>query len=145
MGFLSGAMSFDCFRVEGAQPSQFGEEELDVLRQHAIGEAQSFSHEQTRTGFLGGNHLLDNEFDLEKNVFGDALHFAVRIDTNRVPAAMQRAWLQIELAMLTADSPGRRPTKAQRQEAKEAVETRCEEAAKSGQFQFWCVRVSSTS
>ncbi len=59
----------------------------------------------------------------------------MRIDTNQVPAAIRRAWLQIELAMLTADSPGRRPTKVQRQEAKDAVEARCEEAARSGQFQ----------
>jgi hypothetical protein len=93
------------------------------------------SNEQARVGFLAGSHLLDGDFDLEKNVFGDALHFAVRIDTNQVPAAIRRAWLQIELAMLTADSPGRRPTKAQRQEAKDAVEARCEEAARSGQFQ----------
>ncbi|MFO7907027.1 MAG: hypothetical protein ACQESR_01285 [Planctomycetota bacterium] len=132
---MSGTMSFDCFRIDGTPPRQFEPEDLDALKQHAIGEAKSYSHEQTRVGFLGGHHLLDNDFDLEKNVFGDALHFAIRIDTNRVPAAIQRAWLQIELAMLTADSPGRRPTKAQRQEAKEAVEARCEEAAASGQFQ----------
>ena len=83
---------------------------------------------------MAGDHLLDHDFDLEKNVFGDALHFAVRIDTNQVPAAIRRAWLQIELALSTADSPGRRPTKVQRQEAKEAVEARCDEAAGSGQF-----------
>ena len=102
-----------------------------ILKKHAIGESKSFSNEQARVGFLAGNHLLDDDFDLEKNVFGDALHFAVRIDTNQVPAAIRRAWLQIELAMLTADSPGRRPTKVQRQEAKDAVEARCEEAART--------------
>jgi len=135
MGFLSGSMTFDCFRMEGTQPRQFGPEHVEALQEQAIGESKSFSNEQARVGFLAGDHLLDYDFDLEKNVFGDALHFAVRIDTNQVPAAVRRAWLQIELAVLTADSPGRRPTKAQRQEAKDAVEARCEEAARSGQFQ----------
>jgi len=135
MGFLSGSMTFECFRVGGAQPRQFGPEHVDVLRKHAIDGRQRFSDEQASVGFLAGNHLLDSDFALEKNVFGDALHFAVRIDTNQVPAAMRRAWLQIELATLTADAPDRRPTKAQRQEAKDAVEARCEEAARSGQFQ----------
>lgn len=135
MGFLSGSMTFECFRIDGAQPRQFGPEHVDILKKFAISGRGSLSNEQARIGFLAGNHLLDDEFDLEKNVFGDVLHFAVRVDTNQVPAAIRRAWLQLELALLTADSPGRRPTKAQRQEAKDAVEARCEDAARTGQFQ----------
>ncbi len=135
MGFLSGNITFECFRIDGTEPRQFSPEDVETLKQYAIGQAKSVSNDQARVGFLAGDHLLDCEFDLEKNAFGDALHFAVRIDTNQIPAAIRRAWLQIELAMLTADSPGRRPTKAQRQEAKDAVEARCEEAAGSGQFQ----------
>jgi len=128
-------MTFECFRIDREQPRQFGSEHVEILEKQAIGEAKSYSNEQARVGFLAGDHLLDYDFDLEKNVFGDALHFAVRMDTNQVPAAIRRAWLQIELAVLTADTPGRRPTKAQRQEAKDAVESRCGEAARSGQFQ----------
>ena len=134
MGFLSGSISFECFRINGTQPRRFGPEQIEILEQYAISKTESFSGEQTRVGFLAGDHLLDHDFDLEKNVFGDALHFAVRIDTNQVPAAIRRAWLQIELALSIADSPGRRPTKVQRQQAKEAVEARCDEAAGSGQF-----------
>jgi hypothetical protein len=134
MGFLSGSMTFECFRIGGTPPHPFGSEHVQILEKHAINESGGFSNEQARVGFLAGDHLFDCNFDLEKNVFGDALHFAVRIDTNQVPAAIRRAWLQIELAMLTADSPGRRPTKTQRQEAKDAVEARCEEAASSEQF-----------
>jgi len=134
MGFLSGSMTFESFRIGGAQPAHFGPEHVEILQEHAIGESKSFSSDQARVGFLAGDHLLDYGFDLEKNVFGDALHFAVRIDTSQVPAAIRRAWLQLELAMLNTDSPGRRPTKAQRQEAKDAVEARCEEAARGGQF-----------
>ena len=104
MGFLSGSMTFDCFRIDCGQAHAFGAEHVDALRKHAIGEARSLSNDQARVGFLAGDHLLDNDFDLEKNVYGDALHFAVRIDTNQVPAAIRRAWLQIELAVLRGEA-----------------------------------------
>lgn len=134
MGFLSGRMTFDCFRIDGSQPRQFGPEHIEVLQRHAIGQIETSSTEEAAVGFLAGEHLLDLDFCLEKNVLGDALHCAVRIDTNQIPAAVRKAWLQIELATLTADNSSGRPTKAQRQEAKEAVEARCEEEARSGKF-----------
>ena len=85
-------------------------------------------------GLLAGEHLFDRDFDLAKNILNDALHFAMRIDTNQIPAAVRKAWLQMELAVFKAESPDRRLTKAERQEAKDAVEGRCEEAARNGQF-----------
>ncbi len=134
MGFLSGSMTFESYHVGNSKLRTFDDEHVETLEQHAIVEKQRLLNDQARAGFLAGDHLLDRDFNLEKNVFGDVLHFAVRIDTNQVPTAIRRAWLQIELAILTADSPERRPTKAQRQEAKDAVEARCEAAARSAQF-----------
>ncbi len=134
MGFLSGSMTFECFRIDGAPPRQLGAEHVEILEEFAIDQMEAFSGEGARIGFLAGDHLLDNNFDLEKNVINDALHCAVRIDTNQIPAAIRRAWLQIELAGVTAESPARRPTKAQRDEAKDAVQARCEKAARGGQF-----------
>lgn len=135
MGFLSGSISFDTFRIEGKQPRQFTAKHLETLQEYGIADAKSFADEQAKVGFLAGGHLLDYDFSEEKNIFVDALHFGIRVDTNQVPAAVRRAWLQIELAVLTADSMGRRPTKAQRQEAQEAVQAQCDDAAASGQFQ----------
>ena len=134
MGFLSGPVTLECFRVGGEQPRQFGPEHVKILERFAIGQTETSSLEQADVGFLAGGHLFDLDFGLEKNVIGEALHCAVRIDTNQIPAAVRKAWLQIELAALTADSPSGRPTKVQRQEAKEAVAARCEEEAKSGRF-----------
>src|SRR5208282_4346964 len=48
--------------------------------------------------------------------------------------AVRKAWTQLELAALTADNPNSRPTKIQRQEAREAVEARCEDEIRSGRF-----------
>ncbi len=134
MGFLSGSVGYECYRTSNQQPSHFDPEHVETLARFAISSKQSVSAEQARVGFLAGEHLLDRDFDLEKNILNDALHFAMRIDSNQVPAAIRKAWLQIELATLRAEAPERRLTKAERQEAKEAVEARCDEAARGGQF-----------
>ena len=134
MGFLAGTMTFECFRVNGSGPRQFGPSQVKVLERFAIGQKETSSLEQPDVGFLAGDHLFDCDFSLEKNVIVDALHGAMRIDTNQIPAAVRKAWLKMELAAITADNPSGRPTKAQRQEAKEAVEGRCADEAQSGRY-----------
>jgi hypothetical protein len=134
MGFLAGLVTLECFRVDGEKPSQFGPKHVKTLERFAIGKTETSSLEEANVGFLAGGHLFDLDFGLEKNVIGEALHCAVRIDTNQIPAAVRKAWLQIELAALTADNPSGRPTKLQRQEAKEAVAARCEEESKNDKF-----------
>ena len=61
--------------------------------------------------------------------------FGVRIDASQVPSAIRKAWLQLELAGIMAENPDRRPTKAQRQEAKDAVEAHCAEESAAGKYQ----------
>jgi hypothetical protein len=134
MGFLTGSVTLECFRINGEMPRQFGPEFISTLEQFAIGQIETSSMEEPDVGFLAGGHLFDLDFDLEKNVIGDALHCAVRIDTNQIPSAVRKAWLQIELAALGAENPSGRPTKAQRQEAREAVAGRCEDECKKGKF-----------
>lgn len=134
MGFLSGPLTFQCFHFDGSALDPFGTEHLKKLKRFAIGQVDTASADQADVGFLAGNHILDTDFTLEKNVIGEALHCAVRIDTHQIPSAVRKAWLQIELANLGADNPSGRPTKVQRREAKESVEVRCEEEIQSGKF-----------
>jgi hypothetical protein len=150
MGFLAGSITLDGFRISGSQPRVFGPEHVEVLERFGIGQTETSALEQARVGFLAGGHLFDRDFGLEKNVIGDALHCAVRIDSDQIPAAVRRAWLQMELAAYLAESPSGRPTKAQRQEAKDAVQARCEQEAQSGRFRkmqqfpvLWDARESS--
>jgi hypothetical protein len=133
MGFLSGPLSFQCFQIKSDGHRQFAPSDIKVLEKFAISEI-SASADQAGVGFLAGEHLLDLKFSLEKNIVGDALHCAIRIDTHQIPAAVRKAWLQLELAALTVDNSGSRPTKAQRQEAREAVEARCQDEIRSGRF-----------
>ncbi len=134
MGFLSGTITFERYWVYGEAPQQFGPEHLEILQQHSIDRVENVAADESSVGFLAGEHLLDLSFALEKNIIGDALHFGVRIDSNQIPSAIRKAWLQLELATRSVDNPSGKPTKAQRQEAQEAVEARCQEEAASGRF-----------
>ena len=133
MGFISGQMTFGRYKVEGG-PDEFGLEHLETLAKFAIGQVESSSTDGYEVGFTGGQHLFDLSFKAEKNLINEALHFAVRVDTNQVPAPLKQAWLQVELALLAAENPSGRPTRAQKQQAKETVQERCEEEAKTGRF-----------
>jgi hypothetical protein len=134
MGFLSGTIGFERFRVEGPKFKQFGPKQIEILDRFAIGKIVGDSAEQPLVGFLAGDHLFDQDFALEKNVVEDNLHCGFRIDTNKVPSALRKAWLAIEMAPMLAASEHGKLTKAQKQEAQQAVQARCEEAAKSGKF-----------
>src|SRR5690606_33384300 len=97
MPFLSGSLSFERFRVDKFESASFDQTHLDLLQQHAAGKVETNAAENVHTGFLGGAHLFDQDFDLEKNVINDAVHFGIRIDTNQIPSAIKNAWLQMEL------------------------------------------------
>ncbi len=134
MPFLYGSLGFERFRVTGLDARHFSEEHIAQLEQAACSGFLPSSSEAVCVGFLGGEHLFDPVFALEKNVVNDALHCAIRIDTNLIPAAIRQAWMTIELAALAQQNSNGRPTKAQRLEAKQAVEARCESEAASGKY-----------
>ena len=134
MPFLRGSLGFERFNVTGFDSDQFGQEHIEILGQHTAGKIQTSSLEHVHIGFLGGDHLFDQDFDLGKNLINNALHCSVRIDTNQIPAAIRSAWLQMELSGLKKDNEGEKLSKSQRKEAKEAVEQRCEVEAASGKY-----------
>lgn len=134
MGFLSGSATFERFRIKQDPTGDFGEEHLKILREHRIQSAGSNLYEAPAVGFTGGSHLLDTDFDLSKNIIGETLHLGIRTDSCVVPGPIKQAWMQIELRDVLEDSPGKRPTKAQREEAQEAVDARCREEAEQGNY-----------
>jgi hypothetical protein len=134
MPFLRGSLGFERFSVAGFEASAFDDSHIEILAKHAAGRTESTSIENVHTGFLGGDHLFDQDFDLSKNVVNDALHVSVRIDSNSIPAAIRNAWLQMELSGIAKDSESGVVSKGQRKEAKEAVEQRCEVEAATGKF-----------
>lgn len=134
MAFLSGSVGFERFKVTGADFKQFKDEHIEVLAKLGAASSHSEGAESVTTGFVAGDHLFDTQFAFEKNIIDNALHCGVRVDTNQVPSAIKKAWTQIELIALCKENTSGRPTKAQRQEAKDIVEARCEEEVRTGKY-----------
>jgi hypothetical protein len=134
MGFLSGRVSFRRYRVSGRPPRQFGPEQLASLAEHAIGRQRVASSDGSQAGWTAGDHILDIDFDLAKNVVNDALHCLLRIDRQRVPADLVRAYTQIELRALAAENPSGLPSARQKREARAKALERLEKEAEDGRF-----------
>ena len=135
MGFLSGRVTYTRYRVAGDSPLPFGSEILEAVEQHAIGRhGPGESRDGVAVGWSGGDHVLDTTFGLEKNVLGDALHVGMRIDTDKIPGDLLRAYTKMELDARAAGNPSGQPTKAQRAEAKEAALARAQVEAADGRF-----------
>jgi hypothetical protein len=135
MGFLNGRVTYVRYRVSGDGPLPFGDEVLELAQQHAIGRHGSADPtDGISAGWAGGDHVLDLSFDLAKNVINDALHLALRIDTDKVPGDLLRAYTKIETDARAQLNPSGYPTKTQRLEAKEAARIRAEAESADGRF-----------
>jgi hypothetical protein len=135
MGFLNGRVTFTRYRISGQSPLPFGEEMLALAEQHVIGRhGATEATDGVSSGWAGGDHVLDLSFDFAKNVINDALHLAIRVDTDKIPSSLLRAYTQIETDALAKQNPSGLPTKAQRTEAKEAARLRAEAEAADGRF-----------
>ena len=78
MAFSSGSVSFRRFAIVGKVPASIDQELLDKLSSHALRPTELGVPQEIEYGWSGGRHVLDGEFSFENNVFGDALHFALR-------------------------------------------------------------------
>ena len=107
---------------------------LDALAEHALRPGEFGVPEEVEYGWSGGRHVLDAGFSFEHNVFADALHFALRIDTNKVPANLKKAYQMMEEESAAASNPSGFISKNQKSEAKDTVRRRVEEEIRSGQF-----------
>ena len=117
MGFFSGRLTSLRFKVAGKGPHTFGPEHLDMLAAHAIGKQRFAEADGSTAGWIAGDHILDTRFDLAKNVIDDTLHFALRIDSQAIPADLLRAYTQVELEGLAAGNPSGLPSARQKREA----------------------------
>jgi hypothetical protein len=134
MAFLSGRLTFARYRVAGASPGIFGIEHLDRLVEHAIGKQRIVTSDGIELGWTAGDHILDTRFDLEKNVVNETLNFCLRVDQQKIPGDLLRAYMQTELEGAAASNPSGRPSMRQKREARDAARERLEDEAKDGRF-----------
>ena len=134
MGFFTGRVSFLRFTVQGEAPRLFDDEHLDRLREHAAGRQAIAAADGVETGWSAGKSVLDLDFDLEKNIINDALHFDLRVDTDRLPGDLLKAYYEADLAALSKDNPSGFASAKQKREAKESAQDRLQAEAKDGRF-----------
>lgn len=134
MGFFTGRATFMRFRVLGASPGRFSDEHLERLRDHAAGRQRLASADGVEVGWAAGEHVLDTDFTLEKNIINDTLHFDLRIDVDKLPNDLLRAYTAVELKALAANNPSGFASARQKKEAKENARERLEQEGKDGRF-----------
>lgn len=107
---------------------------LDALSEHALRVDADAPASELEYGWSGGRHILDANFSFENNVFGDALHFALRIDQNRVPSELKKAYQLMEEDAAAASNPSGFISKNQKREAREITRRKVEDDLRSGKF-----------
>ena len=95
MSFFAGTVSFSRFKVSGGSPKRLDDALLDKLRANAIGKHRSARNDHVDVGWVGGRHLLDRQFDVDKNVVLDCLHFGFRIDHRQPTSTIQEKSVKI--------------------------------------------------
>ena len=131
MPFANGSLSFQRFAVVGKGPKGVEEELLEKAREHRLLEAEGPVEDET-WGWCGGRHLLDGSFDYESNVFNDCLHLGLRIDTNKPPGDLKRAYRAMEEQAAQGDRQFL--SKSDKRDAKDAADRRIEEEQREGRF-----------
>ena len=90
MSFFSGRPSFLRFKVGGSSPRQFDEEHLERLADRRAGRQRIASADGVEAGWTAGEHVLDDDFQLAKNVVNDTLSFDLRVDTDKLAQLHRR-------------------------------------------------------
>lgn len=137
MGFASGSVSFRRFAVVGKKkdmPKTIEQDLLDKVAEHLMKPAEFGVPEEVEYGWSGGRHIYDAQVTFDRNVFNDALTFALRIDTNRIPGDVVRAHEAIEEDAVAKANPSGFITKQQKKAVKELVKSKLEEELRSGKF-----------
>jgi hypothetical protein len=134
MGFASGSVSFRRFAVMGESPKMADQELLDKLAEYRLQLGEFSVPDEVEYGWCGGRHILDGQFSFEHNVFADCLSFALRIDTNKVPGDLKKAYEMMEEEAVAAGNPSGFISKNQKRDVKESVRSKIEEELKTGRF-----------
>ena len=134
MGFASGTVSFRRFAVIGNSPQRIDDSVFEKLSEHALRPGELGVPEEVEYGWSGGRHVLDAQFSYEHNVFSDSLHFGLRVDTNKVPGTLKKAWTLMEEEAAAANNPSGFISKNQKREVKDSINRKVDDELRSGKF-----------
>ncbi len=134
MSFTSGRVTSVRFHINGQGPLAVDQALLDKLSEFAFRETPIGAPEEVEAGWITGEHLLDTQFTYEKNGFGDAVLFAMRLDTNKVPADVRKAYRIINERAMADQNPSGFASRAQKKEAADLASRQAHEDLASGKF-----------
>jgi hypothetical protein len=134
MGFFSGRVGFVRLRVLQTPPPIFAPEHLERLAAWAADRYPGMPPDGVALGWVAGEHVLDTDFAPGKNIVNDTLVFELRVDSERWPAELLRAYTAIELRALAQNNPSGFPSLRQKRQAKEAARARLEQEARDGRY-----------
>ncbi len=134
MGFFNGRLTFLRFQVDGPNPRLFTDEHLSRLEEFQAGRQKIASADGVDIGWAAGEHILDVDFQPAKNIINDMLVFDLRIDVDKLPNDLLKAYYSVELKALSSQNVSGLPSTKQKRDAKEAARDRLETEAKDGRF-----------
>jgi len=146
MPFHQGSVSYARFRVVGG-PDEPSHDLLESMADHVLRPSSVGEPPEIESGWTAGRHLLDHDFASDQVLFGGALLFGLRIDVNRVPGELRRAYRVMAEQARAGMSPTGRIGAREKREAKEEADARCREELASGRHRrskvvpvLWFVR-----
>lgn len=144
MPFRQGLISYARYRVSSGQRASLDTASIDTLIDALAGGAlrppSVGAPPEIQAGWCAGQHVFDETFDRETMQFGNTLCFGMRIDTNRIPAEIRRAYrvmAEQEAAKARAGaSTDGVPflNRAEKQAARDDAEDRCHRELAEGRF-----------
>ena len=134
MPFTKSRLTFARFSVTGDAPTSADETALAILRENAFKETEIGAPDEIEIGFVTGEHILDTQFTYEKNGFGDALLFALRVDTHKIPSDLKQAYRKINEQAAADGNPSGFASKAQKKDAKDEAERQLRDDLAAGKF-----------
>ena len=124
MAFDRGTVSYRRFSLEGWKTSP-GPDLLEAMQSASLVD----EGEGSGAGWTAGEHLFDAAFEAERNLFGGDVLAAIRIDSDRVPSEVRRAYLLSAMAEEMADAD-----RGSRKRARETALKRCDAEIADGRW-----------
>ena len=137
MSFRTGSLSYARFKLSGlggkSAPVHVEEQHLELLKENTLRPTTLGEPQPVEFGWCGGRHVFDESFNAFNSVFGDTLLFGMRIDTNKVPGDLKRAYRAIAEAAFAEDSGGGGfLSRREKMAAKEEADERCRQELTEG-------------
>ncbi len=132
MAFRSGSISYARFRVVGDAPATVNDALLATIAENVVRPPSVGAPPEVQVGWCAGQHVFDETFDHETVGFESSLCFGMRIDTNRVPAELKRAYRAMIEREHASSSPTGYLNRAEKQAVREEVDDRCKRELADG-------------